>query len=351
MSMWPFSSQPKAFAIDFSDSTLRVLEVRNSSRPLKVNSFLKIGIPEGTIEDGIINNQQVVADILAEKLANAKPRPPRSRRVAAELPESQIFLHHFQLPKELSGEDLEEALVQQVNQTMPIELENMAWDFQLLRSSDEGHNILFAAAPAEIVESYEHTLALAGLELVSLEPESLALMRAVIDQKTAAPDELVLLIDIGGRSTSLVFVLNGEIHLSVSCAAGGNLLTERIATGLKIKAEEAEELKISEGLKEKKLLPIVTEVFQPVVDEVAKASAYLQGLIGKKPAMVLLAGGTSQLVGLDQQLQAALGLPVKLAQPPLEMNERTGQLELCTVSGLAMRAVTLHRGINFVEAE
>jgi len=351
MFMWPFSSRPKAFAIDFSDNALRVLEVRGISRPLKPSSFIKIGIPEGMIVDGVINDQQVVADILAEKLATAQPRPPRSHRVAAELPESHIFLHHFQLPKELKGEDLEIALVEQVNQTMPIELENMAWDFQLLRSSEEGHNILFAAAPAELVESYEHTLALAGLELVSLEPESLALLRAVIDPKIAAPEEMVLLMDIGGRGVTMLFILNGEIHLSVSRAEGGDLLTQRIAADLKIKPEKAEELKITKGMKEKKIIPSVSEVFQPVIEEVAQASAYLQATMGKKPVKVILAGGTAKLFGLDEMLQTSLGLPVKLSQPPLDMGKNSNQLELCTVSGLAMRAAILPRGINFVDAE
>ncbi|MDQ7814345.1 MAG: type IV pilus assembly protein PilM [Patescibacteria group bacterium] len=347
--MWPFISRPKAFAIDFSDAALRVLEVRGTSRPLKINTSLKIGIPEGLIEDGLINDQKALADILVEKLHTAQPRPPSTKKVAAELPESQIFLHHFQLPKELSGEDLETALIQQVNQTMPIELENMAWDFQLLRSSDEGHNVLFAAAPAEIVEAYEHTLALAGLELVSLEPESLALIRSVIDAKTSSPEEMVLLIDMGGRSTSMIFVVNGEIHLSVSRSEGGNLLTERIAQKLDLTKAKAEDLKLSQGLKDNRLHPIVAEVFQPIKDEIAQASSYLQASMGKKPSKVLLAGGTAQLEGIDALLQEILGLPVGLAEPPLTIGGQKS-LEWCAVSGVALRASTNLRGINFIEA-
>lgn len=338
---------PKAFALDCSDMAIQLLEVQGHGSNLHATSHRHITIPDGLISNGVIMDQKAVSEILQKLVAEASPEPPKSRKVVAELPESQTFMHHFSIASDTPKNDIQEAVLEQVAKTMPINLDSFAWDFQILSKTSTSIEILFAAAPAEIAASYEQTLMLAGLDLEVLEPESMALTRSLIHPDALKDGSCVSVIDIGGRGTSIILVDQNGLRLSVTRPEGGQSITQRIAKKLKLTEKEAERRKCEKGLSDVALRPAIIDALEPIVAELQRAREYYERMSGQPVNRLVLAGGSSRLRGIAEEFQNQLSLPTELGTPPIAI-DRVDPQELAVVSGLAMRACTLVPGINFI---
>lgn len=153
----------------------------------------------------------------------------------------------------------------------------------------------------------------------------------------------VALVDIGGGTTDVAVYRDGVLKHTAVLALGGNHITNDIAVGLGIAAEEAERLKkiygyavtgiIEErgelevkGADERVMkLPVshLFEIIQPRCEEimmlvqkeirtVSKGTAPAQPL---PRTSVVLTGGTSLLKGLDAMAGSILSLPVRRGLP------------------------------------
>ncbi|MBO9130258.1 cell division protein FtsA [Bacillus sp. 165] len=85
----------------------------------------------------------------------------------------------------------------------------------------------------------------AGLEVIdiSLQPLAAGSLALSKDEKNMG----VVLVDIGGGSTTLSVFLDGELVVSSVLPLGGDHITKDIAIGLKTSTEQAEQLKIKYG--------------------------------------------------------------------------------------------------------
>ncbi len=341
-----FGGKPKAFAIDFSDIALQLLEVNGTGHNASVVSYKRLEIPDGIFEHGVIKDQAKAVEVIQKLVASATPKPPNTRNIVAELPESLTFLHHFSIPASTDKRDLSEAVLEQVAGSMPFNIDEYAWDFQILEKNGDSYEVLFAAARADVVATYEQTLALAGLELLALEPESLSIARALLPQ-AQTKKSLVAFIDIGGKDTTIVFADTIGIRLSITRPEGGRFLTESIVKKLKINEKLAEQRKCAKGLKDKALIPAITDVLEPLIDEFKQALAYEQRVLNLPLGSIVLAGGGSRLIGLPEYLHEALSVPVQLGTSSIVIKNADPQ-ELITISGLAERAHSLLTGINFI---
>ncbi len=159
----------------------------------------------------------------------------------------------------------------------------------------------------------------------------------------------VALVDIGGGTTDVAVYRAGALRHTAVLALGGNHITNDIAVGLGIAAEEAERLKkmygyavtgiIDErgdmevrGRNERMMkLPVshLFEIIQPRCEEImtlvkkeigmaAKGATPAQSL---RRAEVVLTGGTSLLKGLDAMAGSILGLRVRIGIPAKIMNQ------------------------------
>lgn len=361
-------SRPKAFGLDLSDNTLHLLEVKGRNSE-DVTSSIHLELPSGLIADGNIMDQAALVEHIRTAYAEAQPHRPRTNHVVSALPETYIYTHHFRISRDVSKKDLLDAVYKQAEVTIPINLDEAAWDFEVLTETEEGKEVLFAAAPAEVVELYEQTLILAGFDLKILELESMALSRALtpLEPELLSPlakrgkellsplakggdrgvDESVAILDIGGRVSNLVFLNASGIQLAVSSPVAGNALTEALSGEFKLKIDQAEKQKRSKGLTDPKLAKVISKTLKSLLNEFNEARTFCERKVNKKIKKVVLAGGSSALPGLTEELQKVLGIEVLLGAPPFQAASYA-PYQIATVSGLALRARDLSPGINFI---
>ncbi len=137
----------------------------------------------------------------------------------------------------------------------------------------------------------------------SLDPEIFSLAR--VCRATSENDCFVL--DIGKRKTTLVEVVGGELESYRVVLKGGDFIDKYLTEKIGVGKEEAERIKISEGLKSDH----VRAAFETILSSLGK------DLSDKK---VLLSGGVSKLTGIESYFGAVL----RNEYVPPEMNSAFG---------------------------
>ncbi len=334
---------PQAFALDISDTDIQMLEVKGIKNGT-VRAFARTDIADGIVKDGLILDQAKLAEAIRAAVDACRPNKPSTKKVVACLPDTKTVTHLFEFDT-VSDKILRETVRQMATQTVPFNLEEMVWDFAVRSRTGERTSVMFAAAKKDLVQAYEHTCALAGLGLSILEPESLSLSRAVVDRIKLKPNELISVIDIGGRSAIIAFIGRLGMRLTVDSPIAGRALTEAIANANKIDAAAAEKLKREKGFRDATAAEAMRDAMKPLIEEFHRAKNHLLRRNDVTLTRVFIAGGSSAMPGIVEELKTSLESETALAVPPFTISGFSPN-QLAVVCGLAIRAKKLSTGIN-----
>jgi cell division protein FtsA len=177
-----------------------------------------------------------------------------------------------------------------------------------------------------------------GIEVEQIVLQPLASSYAVL---TEAEKELgVVLMDIGGGTTDIAIFRDGDIWFSKILPIAGEHITNDIAVGLRVSYEEAERIKIQEGLpritdeaaeeerieittisEEKKLISKrkLAKIIEPRLEELFDLAMGEIEDVGYRdliPAGIVLTGGTSLLKGLPEFVSERYDIAVRRGRPP-----------------------------------
>ena len=203
-----------------------------------------------------------------------------------------------------------------------------------------------------MVSKYTAVFKQAGLELVSLETEAFALIRALIgkDRSTA------MIVDIGAIRTNIIIVENGIPYVTRSLDMGGVTLTKAMAKALSMDLKNAEQMKCDiksvstlypgEGLPkifETSIAPMLTELQYSMNLYVGHGDQRT----GKSIEKIILTGGSSALPALASFFSKQLNIKVYVGDPwarivyPDELRPVLEEIgpRFAVSAGLAMRDI------------
>ena len=317
-----------AFGLDISDHSIEILELFSKS---KIKIFGRIVLEPDIIKGGLILDKKKLIKKLEELLAKTKVK---SSQVILSLPESKVFIHIFQVKKNLKGKKLKERIASEAIKVIPLEPENIYWDCQVISSnSKQNQDVLYVATFKNIIDGYLEVLSQVGLRAVVVEIESIALARALLeDLKT---DNAVMIVDLGARTTNIsIFNRRRELKWSSTKLIGGNNFTQAIVEKLKIPFEEAENFK-KQGWEEKKIGEILQKEFEEIIEEIENILNYYPDPIEE----IILTGGSSLIPNLDFYLSSTLKKKVSLGKSPIAKQLKQDSSLYNTVIGLALKGL------------
>lgn len=343
-------SKKMSFGLDLSDLSLKIIQLKRKGKGLSLVGSLKEDIPAGLIQGGEIKQEEKLVTILRGALKKIGGEFSSNRQVVCNLPEEKVFVRVIRLPL-MKKEELAQAVYWEAEAHIPLSIDEVYLDWQLIepisRQADH-YDTLIAAAPRFLVDSYLKFFRKSGLEPIVLEPESVAIVRALIKTDTS---ESTIIVDLGVSGTNFVIFSDSAIYFSSHVAISGRLFNQVIMKNLKVSEKKANQLKIKIGLDKTKERGKVYRALEPLADSLSKQikdyidfyhrhSSYLRrpdGVIDQ----VLLCGGDSLLLNLPSFLSQKLNLPVKLGNPLVNIGKlslsRKEALTWSTALGLALR--------------
>lgn len=376
--------------IDLGGSSIKVVELKDIGGRPQLVTYGFIGEAYNIVRDDSQEARQEIAANLKQLLKQS--RVTTDRAVSA-LPSFGVFSSIISLPA-MSKKDLISAVRWEAKKFVPIPLEEMILDWELLKGTgteatnkkvsakeekkeekkeDKGKEdkaevkeekndkkgvregqmkgdikVLLTAAPKNLVNHYVELFKEVGLQLVGLETESFALERSLVGND---PNP-VMVIDIGNRATSVVIFSGGVQTHYRGIDVGGSTITKSLRETMGLTAEQAEQFKRDMGVsitKEtlEKLPRPVGYVINSIINEIRYILNIYQNQNQQPISKVVFTGGSAFLANLTNYIQNIFNIKSFIGDPwarvvhPVEIDSYLKELgpRFAVAIGLAMREI------------
>ena len=219
-----------------------------------------------------------------------------------------IFTRPVRLPIVGDASQVEQIVGFEAAQNVPYPIDQVVWDWQLLDEGKGGQmEVILAAIKADLLDEINDAVQSANLKSGVVEIAPMALYNA-LRYNYADADGCTLVVDIGSRTTNLLFCEPGKIfprRLNI----GGSTITTAIAKDLEIAFTEADKRKVDDGFVSlggsyaehedaeiARISKIIRNQMTRLHQEIARSITFYRSEHGgSQPARVLLSGGTASL--------------------------------------------------------
>ncbi len=276
------------------------------------------------------------------------------------LPSQAVFARYLTLPG-ASPEDLQQIIGFEAQQNIPFPIDEVVWDSQALGQPTDGKlNVVLLAIKTDTLEDLNGAVEDNGFQAEIIDVAPTALYNA-FRYNYGDLSGCSLLIDIGARTTNLVFI-EGDKAFNRSSPIGGNAITQAIAKELNETIEAAELLKREKGFvslggsyaePEDPVVAMISKLSRTTLTrlhaEIARSISYYranQG--GSQPLRAFLAGGSVGMPYILEFFSEKMQMPVEFFNPlrNVSVSQQADQAALAAsahamgeVVGLALRQV------------
>ena len=350
---------PNAFGLDIGDMSIKLVQLKNHSFGIgkpnyEVVDTRSINLPPGLIVNGEIEKPEEVRKrilYLLNKKINKKTI--KSPWVVASLPESQSFIKLIETditPDNLLPDDIMDI----ARKHIPYDNEEdyyIEWQIMPSLENSKETRILIGAIEKKIANIYTYLLESVGLGVVTMEIEALAIARSMITAQKEYKGEARAILDLGATRSSLIVYDNEIVQFSTSIPFSGEIITTALSQELHISYEEAEKIKISQGLNYKNRSSQAWQIMSKMTDDLV---IHINNAINfyyshfpntHRITHITMCGGGTNLANLPEVLSKALNIETMPGHPWKNLNNKkpiqmstTEALSYSGAIGLALRA-------------
>ncbi|MDP6943436.1 MAG: pilus assembly protein PilM [Myxococcota bacterium] len=248
-------------------------------------------------------------------------RPPEI--VATAIPGRRAMTREVTLPFS-DDKKIATVLGFELEELLPLDIDELVYDYESLDSSAEGANLLCAAVDRAWFSEFLAELQAADIDpkVVTLDAMAYAHLHASLGEEDAAQG-CVALVDVGHETTSITVLDAGKIRTVRTLARGGHHLTTALMQGLDVDYARAETIKHGRlrvdghlpsevpGAEHAQYVELIRKPLDACVRDIRLTLHAHTNRWRTQVDRVILFGGGSRLPGFDAELSHALGLKVE----------------------------------------
>ncbi len=260
-----------------------------------------------------------IHDLIRE--SGCKPGP-----VQVSISGHSVFSRFVKLPP-VEPEKVYQIIQYEAQQNVPFPMNEVVWDYQLISGATGDVDVMLAAIKSDIIAGITDCVRFTGLTPNLVDVAPMALYNAVRYNYDNLPP-CTLVVDIGARSTDLIFIEAGRVF-SRSVPVAGNQITQLIMNEFSISFDDAEALKKAHayvafgGAYEGPQSETVDKVSKSVRSMMTRLHQELNRSInfyrsqqgGQQPSLLLLTGGSSVIPYTDTFLKEKLNVETDYLNP------------------------------------
>jgi type IV pilus assembly protein PilM len=319
----------KVIAVDLGTSTLKFAEFgigRGGALTL-----LHFGVEELGLDP---NKEEERAKFVTPTLAKLfKEHRIKTREVNLSISGQSVFMRFVKLPP-VDPAQVEQVVRFEAQQNVPFPMEEVTWDYQMMptRTSGNEAEAVIVAIKKDVIEAEVEAVERVGLKIKQVDVAPFALLNA-FRYSEPQTDECTLIIDMGARSTNLVFVEKNSFWIR-NVPIAGNQISQSICNEMQEPFTAAETLKKGKGFVSlggvyadpddadaARISKLIRSTMTRLHVDINRSIAYYRTTLnGAPPKRVFLTGGSSQLPYLDLFIADKLSLPVTYFNPLRNVN-------------------------------
>ena len=249
-----------------------------------------------------------------------------------------LFARFVRLPA-VAENKIEQIIGFEAQQNVPFPIDEVIWDYQLVAGGKDGFTpaaandgqveVVLVAIKADLLDGLNDATQGAGLRTHLVDAAPMALYNAFRYNYADVAGDCSLLVDLGARTTNLIFVEAGKVFTR-SVPLGGNALTRAIAKEFAEPFHAAEQRKRRDGFvalggtyaenrdpDTARMAKIIRHVMTRLHAEISRSiNFYRAQQGGSQPQQVFLCGGTANLPYLREFFAEKVSdVPVEFFNP------------------------------------
>ena len=314
-------AKPPILTLDIGSHSLKLAEFMDVKGGLEMTRYAvsDLGMDPQSDADRSQFIITTIHDLIRESGCKAGP-------VQLAISGHAVFPKFVKLPP-VEPEKVYQIIQYEAQQNIPFPMNEVVWDYQLIRGASGDVDVMLAAIKSDVLMEIMDCVSFTGLipNLVDVAP--MALYNAVRYNYDNLP-ECTVVVDIGARSTDLIFLEAGRIF-SRSVPVAGNQITQLIMSEFAVSFDDAEALKKAHayvafgGAYEGPQSETVDKVSKSVRSMMTRLHQELNRSInfyrsqqgGQQPSLLLLTGGSSVIPYTDTFLREKLQIETDYFNP------------------------------------
>ena len=293
-----------------------------AGRAFALSRYARREILLDPVEEGM--RMDYVSNAIGEMVAELKVKGSDVRNVVSG---QQVFMRFIKLPA-IEMDDISEQVGLEAQQHIPFPMEDIVYSYQELGEPEGGEReVLFVAMKKDVLDNLNSQVEGNSLKTVAVDCAITSLYNAFC---ASYPEETepVMLLDIGAKTTDIIFAEDGRFFTR-SVTAAGAFVTNSIAREFSLSFREAEKLKLENGVvslgnghtddmdpQDAALATTIRNAMSRLSSEVQRTiNHYRSQYQGSAPVKAYICGGGARLAYALEFLQSTLNIPVEFLNP------------------------------------
>ncbi len=265
LSMKLFPKVGDFFALDIGTTAVRVVQLSGTNGNWTLARYGVAPVDIKVSSSDSPEDQKKLSEIITSVINQSGIR---ARDVVIGVPSNKTFVTVVDLP-EMPKDELTSTIKYQAEQFIPMSLNEARLDWALLGKSlhDSTKNeVLLASVPNAFNESRLDMVEALGLNVIAVEPDSLALVRSLLP---AGVKDARVIIEVGDFASDIVMTYGDTPRLVRSIPMGMQTLVKAAAQNLTIQEGQAAQFITKFGLQPDRLEGQVFKALELTVDQFA----------------------------------------------------------------------------------
>jgi len=300
--------------LDIGSSAVKLCVLTSNKSHYALQSFGMMALPPEAIVDGALMNTHVVSDAIREL---ASTHHVKTKNVAFSVSGHSVIIKKISLPS-MSESELEEQIRWEAEQYIPFDINDVNLDVHILKPAatpQSSMEVLLVAVKKEVIHEYMQVLNDAGLHPLVCDVDVFALENAFEINYDVAPNETIVLVNIGATKASINVITKGISSFTREINVGGNTFSEELQKKLGLNRDQAETIKMNEAKPTPEHDQLMQQVSENIAGEIQRTlDFYAATSADNHFSKLYLAGGASHCSSLAKKIENRLGTSVELIQ-------------------------------------
>lgn len=305
------------FSLDIGTNSMRIVQLSgNSQRGWTLQRYAYIPISQQLTQDSSDLGKKRLGEAI---LGAVNQAGIRTKNIAIGLPAEKTFTSIVET-ETLPEKELEKTFKYEIDKYVPMAMSDAKVDYTILGPSPNDAaktEILVSSVSKEYAETTMEMIEKTGLNIIAMEPESLAMARALT---TPGAIDATMVVDFGEGSTDLVIMYKDQPRLVRSIPGGVDVLIRAIANGLNVRPDQAKQFILKFGLDanqvEGQVFKILNTHLETYAAELTKSirffqTKYLNGKVGG----IVLSSYASTIPLFPEYIESKTGVPTMKGNP------------------------------------
>ena len=305
------------FSLDIGTNSMRIVQLSGSGQHgWTLQKYAYVPITQQLTQDSSDLGKKRLGEAI---LGAVNQAGIKTKNIALGLPASKTFTSIVET-ETLPEKELAKSFKYEIDKYVPMARSDAKADYVILGPSPNDPaktEVLVSSVAKEYAESTMEMIEKTGLNIVAMEPEPLALARALT---TPGAIDATMVVDLGEGSTDIVIMYKDKPRLVRSIPGGVDVLIRAVANGLNVRVDQARQFILKFGLDENQVEGQVFKILGTHLDnyaaELAKSvrffqTKYINGRVGG----IVLSSYASMIPLFPEYIEAKTNVPTMRGNP------------------------------------